>query len=76
MSHASECPNHGPVFEVEDIGCPYCDAIRKAYQHGRRDAANDVANMTPYMLITVIDKQRAFVSKSEAYAEALGCEQE
>ena len=42
MSHASECPNHGPVFVVEDIGCPYCDAIRKAYQHGRNDAAETV----------------------------------
>lgn len=53
-----------------------CKQIRAAYQRGRRDAANDVANMTPYMLITVINEQRAFVSKSEAYGEALGGEQE
>lgn len=42
MSHPAACPNHGPVFEVEDIGCPYCDAIRKAYQRGRDDAAEAV----------------------------------
>lgn len=72
MSHPAACPNHGPVFEVEDIGCPYCDAIRKAYQRGRKDAADDVAAMPAFMLITVGDSQKAYVSKADAYHEAFG----
>ena len=42
MSNSPACPNHGPVFEMVDIGCPYCDEIRKAYLKGRTDAAHAI----------------------------------
>lgn len=38
MNYRAECPNHGPVFDIDDIGCPYCAAIRDAFRAGFQKA--------------------------------------